>query len=99
MNQLPSITLKPSKHHEKDVIQIVFERNPELQSELRTNTNMQWSKTMSCWYVPFSVTVKQELFKLLKNKAWIDYEALNSFAKSVPQKQSEALLKLGWSRC
>ena len=73
MNNLPAIKLKPSIHNEKKVIQILFERNNELQLLLKSKTTMRWSKTMNCWYVPFSKTVRQDLFQLLKNKVYLDY--------------------------
>lgn len=76
MNQLPTIKLKPSVHHDKQVVQLEFERNAELQNELRTKTNMRWSKTMNCWYLPYSEKVKSELFEICNGKAWINYEEL-----------------------
>lgn len=81
MNTLPIIKLNPSVHHEKDVIQLLFERNAELQNELRAKTSMRWSQTMNCWYLPYSEKLKNELFEICRGKAWIDYEALNPLVK------------------
>lgn len=76
MNKLPVVKLKIAFHNQKEVVQILFDRSNELQDVLRANTPMRWSKTMNCWYLPFSKTVKQDLFLVLKNKAYIDYENL-----------------------
>jgi len=78
MNSLPLVKLKQSVHNAKSVVQILFERNNELQQVLRSNTSMRWSKTMSCWYVPYSITIAQDLFQLLKNKAYLDYDDLKT---------------------
>jgi integrase/recombinase XerD len=78
MNNLPTVKLKPSIHNQKEVVQILFKRNSELQQVLKSNTPMRWSKTMSCWYVPYSNNITQDLFKLLKNKAYVDYNDLKT---------------------
>lgn len=85
MNKLPTIKLKLSVHNQKEVVQILFERNNELQNALRSNTAMRWSKTMNCWYLPYSKTLTQDLFQLLKNRAWLDYGILKK--ESVEQIQ------------
>jgi integrase/recombinase XerD len=91
MNTLPIIKLNPSVHHEKEVIQLVFERNTELQNELRAKTSMRWSQTMNCWYLPYSEKVKNELFEICRGKAWINYEALNPLVKRVTAANKEVL--------
>lgn len=83
MNALPKITLKTSVHREKEVVQLLFERNDVLQAYLRTNTTMRWSATMSCWYLPYSKNLKQELFQLLKHQAFLDYSLLNTSTETV----------------
>ncbi|MDO8998491.1 MAG: site-specific integrase [Bacteroidota bacterium] len=77
MNKLPIITLTRSFHRQQEVVQVLFERNNELQNILRLNTSMRWSKTMNCWCLPYSKTVCLDLFQLLKNRACLDYENLN----------------------
>ncbi len=73
---LSIITLKNASHNNAEVVQIHFAKNNEVQNILRANAQMRWSKTMSCWYVPFSKTVAQDLFQLLKHKAFLDYTGL-----------------------
>lgn len=83
MNKLPIIKLRSSIHNEKEVVQILFERNDELQTLLRTSTHVRWSKTMNCWYLPYFKSIKQDLFHLLKNKAYLDYGELKTFCEDV----------------
>jgi integrase/recombinase XerD len=83
MNTLPVVKLKPSVHNEKEVIQVLFDRNDEVQQLLRSAIQMRWSKTMNCWHVPFSKTITQDLFQLLKNKAFLDYSDVK--ASLVPE--------------
>jgi integrase/recombinase XerD len=74
---LPTLTLKPGFHKNENVVQLHFIKNENLQSLLRTFTNLRWSKTMACWYLPYSKNVVHELFQLIKGKAQLDYSALN----------------------
>lgn len=76
MNQLPIIKLKRFIHNEKEVVQILFTKNDEVTQLLRSVTQMRWSKTMNCWYLPFYKTITQDLFGLLKNKIYLDYDDL-----------------------
>ncbi len=97
MSTLPVVKLKPSIHNEKEVVQIIFDRNEEVHQLLRSATQMRWSKTMSSWYLPFSKTITQDLFRLLKDKAYLDYQEikLNSTAaisNSISQVQQPVTL-------
>jgi len=88
MNQLPILKLNPSKHHDVEVIQLLFERNTSLQNQLRANTAMRWSKTMNCWYLPYSETITNELFQLLKSKVYLDDSNLKT---ETPFEKNESL--------
>lgn len=83
MNYLPHLKLRPALHREKEVVQLLFYRNEELTKLLRDATAMRWSKTMSCWYVPYYKGIIQDLINLLKNRYWIDFSELkeDSFEK------------------
>lgn len=76
MNNLPVLKLKPFIHNEREVVQILFNRNDEVQKLLRANTAVRWSKTMNCWYLPYTNTIRQDLFQLLKHKVYLDYDDL-----------------------
>jgi integrase/recombinase XerD len=67
-----TVKLRRAFHYEKAVIQILFERQKDLQDYLRSKTGMRWSKTMNCWYLPFTSTVKQELQTLLRGRAELE---------------------------
>jgi integrase/recombinase XerD len=89
MNSLPRITLKPSVHHEKDVVQILFNRNEAMQGLLRKHTLMRWSKTMNCWYLPYAKGLSMELFQLVQNKAFLDYSALKNHSAETTASHSK----------
>ena len=76
MNHLPIVKLKPAFHNEKEVVQLIFNKNDELNNLLRANTGMRWSKTMNCWYLPFYKTITQDLFMLVKPNFYLDYSDL-----------------------
>ena len=67
---MPIVKLKPTFHKEKEVVQLIFNKQDELSNLLRANTPMRWSKTMNCWYIPFYTSIVQDLVKyeLLKLK-------------------------------
>jgi integrase/recombinase XerD len=71
---LPTIKLQLAYHRDADVVQLHFIKNQVLSNLLRNKKELRWSKTMGCWYLPNSSTLKQELFQLLKGHAWLDYE-------------------------
>ena len=99
MTNLPIINLKPSFHNEKEVVQILFNRNEELIKLLRSATHMRWSKTMNCWYLPFYKNIIQDLFLLSKNNYYLDYSEFKAKAVESPRTQIieeesvEALIK------
>jgi integrase/recombinase XerD len=94
MNNLPVVKLKPSFHKEKEVVQLIFNKNDELNNLLRANTGMRWSKTMNCWFIPFYKTITQDLFMLLKSKFYLDYTDIKSHQELVnPKKETEIIIK------
>lgn len=80
MNYLPHLKLKPALHREKEVVQLLFHRNDTLTKLLRDATDMRWSKSMNCWYVPYHKSIAYELMTLLKNQYWVDYNDLKEGA-------------------
>ena len=71
---LPLITLKSSYHNGQQVVQLHFQKNQFILQELKNNHNVRWSKTMQCWYLPFSNTLSEQLHLLLKNTASVNYQ-------------------------
>jgi integrase/recombinase XerD len=96
MNHLPIVKLKPTLHKEKDVVQLIFNKSDELSNLLRANTNMRWSRTMNCWYMPFYKTITQDLFMLLKPNFYLDYTDFKNHEEALVLKQEakrEPLIK------
>lgn len=74
----------------------MFEKNESLQYAIRSLSGLRWSKTMACWYVPMRSGLNNELFALLKGKAWLDYSALKARPEARPEavKSEKVLLQL-----
>ncbi|HRG01257.1 MAG TPA: site-specific integrase [Bacteroidia bacterium] len=94
MNHLPIVKLKPAFHKEKEVVQLIFNKNDALNNLLRANTGMRWSKTMNCWYLPFYKSIIQDLFILLQPNFYLDYSDLKVYqAPLVEKKEVEIIIK------
>lgn len=68
-------------------MQLIFNKNDELNNLLRANTGMRWSKTMNCWYLPFYKTITQDLFMLVKPNFYLDYSDLKVHQESLVLKK------------
>lgn len=90
---LPNVILKIAFHNEKEIVQLHFAKNEEIQKNLRANRNLRWSQTMKCWYLPYEKNVSQDVFKLLKGVAFIDYSGLKTDLKTESLKLVEPVVK------
>lgn len=63
-------------HRDKACVKIVFERDNELNQVVRKLTGAVWSKTHNCWYAVDRPNLLEEIFKLFKPIAYVNYEAL-----------------------
>ena len=77
---LPTLSIKTAQHNNLKVVQLHFEKNENLLQLLRNNKSLRWSQTMKCWYFSFSKDIKQELFKLVRGSAFLDYSAFEQEA-------------------
>lgn len=94
MNHLPIVKLKPAFHKEKEVVQLIFNKNEALNNLLRANTGMRWSKTMNCWYLPLYKTITQDLFMILKPKFYLDYGDLKKHQELLDiKKEADPIIK------
>lgn len=75
------VTLKQAIHNGKNVVQILFPRNDGTTSVLKSGTQMRWSKTMHCWYLPFYKNIQHDLIRLLNGKVNFDYSELDVIEK------------------
>ena len=71
------IKLRNSLHHDKPVVQLIFEKNEDIIKLLRKGTPIRWSKTMNCWYVSYYKNILQDLFALVKDNYYLDYSDFN----------------------
>ena len=90
---LPNVILKLAFHKEKEIVQLHFAKNEEIQKNLRANRNLRWSQTMKCWYLPYDKNVRQDVFKLLKGVAFIDYSGLKTDLKTENVNLVEPVIK------
>lgn len=90
---LPNVILKIAFHNEKEIVQLHFAKNEEIQKNLRANRNLRWSQTMKCWYLPYDKNVRQDVFKLLKGVAFIDYSGLKTDLKTENVNLVEPVIK------
>lgn len=65
------IRLKQSEHRNQKVIKLIFGFNPELRSIVNKIPNCMWSKTMSCWYIPYRTDYKNFLLKFVDEKYFV----------------------------
>ena len=77
---LPTLSIKTAQHNNLKVVQLHFEKNENLLQLLRNNKSLRWSQTMKCWYISFSKDIKQEIFKLVRGSAFLDYSAFEQEA-------------------
>ena len=71
------IKLRNSLHHDKPVVQLIFEKNEDIIKLLRKGTPIRCSKTMNCWYVSYYKNILQDLFALVKDNYYLDYSDFN----------------------
>jgi integrase/recombinase XerD len=74
----PKVVLSRIAHRDIDVVKICFEKDEEIIRLLRTLSSLRWSQTHRAWYIPYTESIKGEIFKLLSNVAYIDYGGLNT---------------------
>lgn len=76
---MDTIVLKPLQHRGKECIGIYFERNAILQNAIQKEAGSRWSKTHTCWYLPLSKVVYENLTKVLKDKAVLKIDELKEY--------------------
>jgi integrase/recombinase XerD len=72
MSNLPIVKLKIWEHKQQKVVQVIFIKNDEISSLLRRNTEMRWSKTMNCWYLPHTKNLVDDLIGIGKHMFVLD---------------------------
>lgn len=87
----PKVILEQGKHHNNDVVFLIFPKDAQLISEVKTLGVAHWSQTKNKWYISQNEFDLSKLFAALNNKAFIDYSGLKeitSIQKSSEKKES-----------
>ncbi len=80
---MKKIVLTPFIYKEKQHISLRFERDVDVQELLKSHfDDLRWSMTHKVWHVPFDAKFTQEIFQLLKGKAYVDYSAMKLIENS-----------------
>jgi site-specific recombinase XerD len=79
------VTLKPLLHRNHECIGIDFAKSKIIETIVRKQPSVRWSKTNSCWYIPLTETAYNLLVKDLKEKAEIDSGLLKAFLQKRKQ--------------
>jgi integrase/recombinase XerD len=73
---MQTITIEPAVHNGERRIKIVFSYDDKLISLIKKIPGSAWSRTMKCWHIPHEPNTLEDLLKLFKGIAWLDYSAL-----------------------
>jgi len=76
LNTKPKIKLIYGKHHQNDVVEIIFEYNQAIINRLKEKTTSTWSRSKGCWYLSVSDFRLGDFFEMFKDLAYIDYSGL-----------------------
>lgn len=93
----PKVILESGKHHNNDVVFLIFPPNAELISAVKTLRAARWSQTKRKWFIAKDMFVLSKLIDVLNEKAIVDTSGLkdkNNTQISVEIGQSLAALKL-----
>mgnify|MGYP000114959986 CR=1 FL=1 len=86
---LPEIKITTGTHRDKDVVFLSFEKDEALIEIVRQIKGRAWSASKRMWYIPYGEFNKEELFRLFKNKAWLDFSAFVPLRKKALQPAPE----------
>jgi integrase/recombinase XerD len=82
LNEKPKIALSTATHRETPVVKVEFVYNRELINELKARTNVRWSATLNCWYIPKDKFNLGKFFTAMRPVAWIDYSAVKNHSEN-----------------
>jgi len=76
---METVTLKALLHRKKECIGIYFAKNTILEKIIRSQPDVNWSRTNACWYIPLSKKGYTLLVKQLRDKWIIDNSELKLY--------------------
>lgn len=78
---MTAIYLKPLQHKGMERIGIYFDRNVTIQSLLQKQVKAVWSRTHTCWHIPFTKESYESLAGAVSGKGTIYREELNRYLR------------------
>lgn len=91
----PKVILESGRHHNNDVVFLIFPKDAELISAVKTLGVARWSQTKHKWFVAKNKFDLSKLTAVLKEKAFVDTSGLMGKIKSqIPPEIEQSLLKL-----
>ena len=91
----PKIILESGKHHNNDVVFLIYPKDAELISAVKTLGVARWSKTKSKWFIAKDKFELNKLTNALKEKAVIDASGLKEKINTqIPAEIEQTLSKL-----
>lgn len=72
----PEIKLINGYYHDRQVVKIEFDYNPELIDFIRENTPAVWSANLNCWYIPVNKFKLADFLNVMEPVALIDFSNL-----------------------
>jgi len=65
-------------HNGERCLTLRFDYDPDLVNLVTNIEGIEWSETMHCWHLPDRPSAKNDIFNLVKGKAFLDYSALDN---------------------
>jgi len=81
-----NIKISRITHRGESRIKVVFERDTDLISKIKTIRGRRWSKTKTCWHIPYSVESFEEL-KAVFGESRLDYDKKDKKTQAVLEKE------------
>ncbi len=72
---MKEIVLTPVMHKENKCVKIAFDKDEVLDKLIRALYGCKWSSTLRSWYVSDRKDLVQEVYRLFKGNAFVNYEA------------------------
>ena len=85
---MESVTLKALFHHNKECIGIFFAKSISIEKIIRKQSDVKWSQTNTCWYIPLTEAAYSLLLSDLKEKATVDYTILKAYLEKKKRVQT-----------
>jgi integrase/recombinase XerD len=91
---MKSITVEPILYKAENRIKLIFPYDDVLIGMVRKIPGSAWSRTMKCWHISHEPASLEDLLKLFKGIAWLDYSAMKGRkAGNITQPEKHNLAK------